>query len=189
MTIGDEDAIEDIGGVSRVTDAHGDGTYCLRSVSPTAVSPGSIIHAHPRRQYGGFGQIVETLPAGFTSSAEDGDTSLITVHESYTVTRRRRTGELHFLWRPAETAEEEQLYGHWRQHRSNGQAGRAAAPAARRPRRRPRRPPPPPTPPDQQGMVSLSGPDMPRVGAALTATLSDPDGGISGDDLAVVQVR
>ena len=41
-------------------------------------------------------------------------------------------------------------------------------------------PPPPPTLPiDRVGMVSFSM-DMPKVGAALTATLTDPDGGVTG---------
>ena len=40
-------------------------------------------------------------------------------------------------------------------------------------------PPPPPTPTDRPGMVSFSM-DMPKVGAALTATLTDPDGGVTG---------
>ena len=41
---------------------------------------------------------------------------------------------------------------------------------------------------DEAGTVTIS-PEQPRVGTALTATLTDPDNGVTGDDVAVGEVQ
>ena len=134
-----------------------------------SVAPGGTVEVTIRvSDYGGIGQIVDTVPTGFSPSGNQvfnlvGDPSW-----SYTVTAPDTPGTYTF----SGTLKDSGGASHSITGRASIKVEDAAAPP-------PPPPPPPPTPPDQVGTVSFSM-DMPKVGAALTATLSDPDGGVTG---------
>ncbi len=133
---------------------------------PASVTPGDTVTVTIRvSNYGGIGQIVDTVPAGFSPSGDQvfnlvGDTSW-----SYTVTAPDTTGTYAF----SGTLKDSGGASHSITGRDSIRVGDAAPPP----------PPPPPSPTDRQGMVTLSD-NMPMVGDMLTATLTDADGGISG---------
>ena len=120
--------------------------------------------------FGGLGQVIETLPEGFTSpDADGGKVTLALLGDSetrtYRVTAPDTTGTYTFSG-TLETAEKN----------SYAVSGRSTI-TVRQPAPPPTQQPPGPT--DRRGMVTLST-GMPMVGDMLTATLTDPDGSISG---------
>ena len=153
-----------------------------RSFNPATVAPsGQVVVSITAVYYGLAGGVTEMLPEGFTyvsSSLPEsrvnitGQQARFTLLEgegdppfTYTVTASSEAGSHAFSGALRDFDEMD--------HDVGGDSAVTVQSAAPPP------PPPPPTPTDQLGMVSFSM-DMPKVGAALTATLSDPDGGVTG---------
>ncbi len=152
-----------------------------RSINPSTVAPsGEVTVTIRASNYGPAGSIVENFPSGFAwvSSTHPADqvqrsgeqvtfTLFAETSFSYTLTASSTAGPHTFSGtltdgnNPPET------------HQVTGVSGVTVG------QPEPLPPPPPPTPTDRPGMVSFSM-DMPKVGAALTATLSDPNGGVTG---------
>ena len=156
-----------------------------RTFNPATVAPGGqVVVSITAINYGLAGGVTEMLPEGFTyvsSSLPEsrvnitGQQARFTLLEgegdppfTYTVTASSDEGSYTFSGALRDFDE--------MNHTVGGSAMVTVQSAAPPP---PPPPPPPPTPPDQVGTVSFSM-DMPKVGAALTATLSDPDGGVTG---------
>ena len=167
----------DVGGASTVTVVVPQ-PGATRSFNPATVAPGGqVVVRIAASNYGQAGGVTEMLPEGFTyvsSSLPDnqvkvtGQQARFTLQGddsfTYTVTASSDEGSYTF----SGTLRDFDKMDHDVVGASTVTVQSEAPP-----------PPPPTLPNDRQGMVSFSM-DMPKVDVALTATLSDPDGGVTG---------
>ena len=153
--------------------------HATRSFSPSQVTSGGQVSVTVAvANYGQFGGVAETIPAGFTyvdgssnvAVAVDGRNLEFTLYGETRVTYRVNA---------ADTAGSHSFSGDLidDQGAPHSIGGSSSVTVQGAPPPPP--PPPPPTLTDRPGMVSFSM-DMPKVDAAVTATLSDPDDGVTG---------
>ena len=154
-----------------------------RSINPSTVAPsGEVTVTIRASNYGPAGSIVENFPSGFAwVSSTHPDDQVQRSGEQVTFTLFGETSFSYTL--TASSTEGSHTFsgtltdGHDPAGVHQVGASRVTVQSAAPP---PPPLPPPPTPPDDRpGMVSFSM-DMPKVGAMLTATLSDPNGGVAG---------
>ena len=133
-TITDEDGNNrSVDGASTVTITAPATATAVRSM-PATVRPGGAFSVTIRaRNYGKFGRVVETLPAGFTTPDAEGRTVTIRLvgedqSESYTVTAPDTTGNYNFSGTLRD--EDGDSYTVGRQAQGNGQEARATAAAS-----------------------------------------------------------